>query len=77
MKYLLLFALLGVVWWSWKKRRDVPPAVRPGGDVQAENMLVCAYCGVHLPESDALHDGPAAYCNQAHLNAARSRQAHD
>jgi uncharacterized protein len=73
MKYLLLFALLAVVWWMWKKRSALPPA--DGGarrDRAPEKMVVCAHCGVHLPESDSISDGEAIYCNAAHRDAARA-----
>ena len=73
MKYLLLFAVLAVVWWVWKKRQqqsDRPPAPRP--DPKVENMLVCAHCGVHFPEGDGVLDGGEAYCCAAHRSAARS-----
>jgi len=29
-------------------------------------MVACARCGVHLPESDALHEGKHHYCCAAH-----------
>jgi len=70
MKYLLLFAFLGVVWWVWKKRQDIPPPLRDRKDLPPENMVVCAHCGVHLPESDAVRDGDHAYCSPAHRLAA-------
>ena len=73
MKYLLLLALIGVIWWMWKKRSALPQA---DGDVrrdrEPEKMVVCAHCGVHLPESDSLTDGQAIYCNAAHRDAARA-----
>lgn len=72
MKYLLLFALLAVVWWVWKKRQQHSerPAARP--ERKAETMLVCAYCGVHFPEGDGVQDEGEAYCCAAHRSAARS-----
>jgi uncharacterized protein len=73
MKYLLLFAFLGVVWWIWSKRnasvgsdpsaRRVPPA---------EKMVTCVHCGVHLPESEGVADGGRIYCSEAHRAAAKS-----
>lgn len=72
MKYLLLFAFLGVIWWVWKKRQDIPPISRSAQASPVENMVICAYCGVHLPESDAVRDGASAYCSSAHLQAACS-----
>ncbi|HXE37080.1 MAG TPA: PP0621 family protein [Azonexus sp.] len=70
MKYLLLFALLGVIWWVWKKRSEqFPPDSSAPRDPAPEKMVTCAHCGVHLPESDALLDGGRAYCNVAHRDA--------
>lgn len=76
MKYFLLFAFIGIVWWIWRKRRDAAderPTAKPA--TVPENMVTCAHCGVHLPESDALRDGSNFYCNTAHRDAARSRGA--
>jgi len=70
LKYLLLLALAAALWWHWRKGRDaaVPPPEAPR---PVERMVRCAHCGVHLPESDALADGGAHYCNAAHRDAAR------
>lgn len=71
MKYLLLLALLGVVWWVWKKRTAVPPpAARP--DPRPEKMVVCAQCGLLLPESDSIAVGDVHYCSEAHRQAAET-----
>jgi len=70
MKYLLLLAFLGIVWWVWKKRNVEPlppPAMRP--DPPAEKMVVCAHCGLLLPESDSLAVGADFYCCEAHRQA--------
>lgn len=70
MKYLLLLAFLGVLWWVWKKRSvepPQPPARRP--DPQAEKMVSCAHCGLLLPESDSLAAGDDFYCCEAHRQA--------
>lgn len=70
MKYLLLFALLGVIWWMWKNRSEhLPPDSPAPRDPAPEKMVTCAHCGVHLPESDALLEGERAYCNVAHRDA--------
>lgn len=71
MKYLLILVLLVVVWSVLKKRRGAPPrdaASRP--DPAPEKMLVCAHCGVHMPESDALVGAGKVYCCEAHRSAA-------
>lgn len=70
MKYLFLFALLGVVWWMWKKRNEhLPPDISAPRDPAPEKMVTCAHCGVHLPESDAIREGGRAYCTRAHRDA--------
>lgn len=71
MKFLLLVALLGVLWWVWKKRAAVPPPVsRP--EPQAEKMVACAHCGLLLPESDSIAAGALHYCSEAHRQAAEA-----
>jgi uncharacterized protein len=71
MKYLLLVAVLYVLWRGWKLRRDdslkPPPTARP-----VERMVLCAHCAVHLPEGDALSDGGNYYCCEAHRLAGAS-----
>lgn len=29
-------------------------------------MVACAHCGVHIPESEAVHDGDSHYCSEEH-----------
>jgi uncharacterized protein len=40
-----------------------PPARPPSS---AETMVQCAYCGLHLPESDSLRVNHQHYCCEAH-----------
>lgn len=48
-------------------RRDKPPrSTRRGG---AEDMVICAHCGVHLPRSEALAARSLHYCSAAHRDA--------
>ena len=77
MKYLLLIAFVAIVWWVWKKRsvqrgQQVPPAPR-----DPEAMVVCALCGVHLPESDSVSENGAHFCSDAHRCAAKAPAGHD
>lgn len=71
MKYLLLFAFLFVIWWAWKKRAGAEVQKGARRSPAPEKMLVCAHCGVHLPESEAVSDGSRNYCCDAHRQAAR------
>jgi uncharacterized protein len=72
MKYLLLFGLIALVWWVFKKR---PPSVKKSSakpPQNAEKMVPCAYCGVNLPVSDSIADGDSFYCTEAHRLAAQA-----
>jgi len=35
----------------------------------AEDMVPCAYCGVHLPAKNALRKDGAFYCSKEHANS--------
>jgi len=77
MKYLLLFAVIAVVWLLWKKHsapsgKAVPPTPR-----DPERMVVCAHCGVHLPVSDSVSEQGRHFCSDAHRLAAKSPAGHD
>ena len=68
-KYLLLFAILGLLYWSWRKRRNqVPDRDSPVAKVP-DRMVCCDQCGVYLPESDSVRLGDAYFCNAAHRDA--------
>jgi uncharacterized protein len=44
---------------SSTKSSDPPEAIQ-------EDMVQCAYCGVHLPKSDSFFVNNHYYCNKAH-----------
>lgn len=68
MKYLLLFGLLAIVWWQWRKRQAEPPPAPPPRP--AERMVACAQCGVHLPLSESVSDGRRHFCCEEHRQVA-------
>ena len=37
-------------------------------------MVVCAHCGVHLPESDSISVQGKFYCSEAHRHAGKVSQ---
>jgi len=47
-------------------RRKPPPT-----PATLDNMIACDHCGVHIPESEALHDGKQRYCCEEHRTAAK------
>ncbi|WP_418287992.1 PP0621 family protein [Melaminivora suipulveris] len=70
MKYLVLAAVIAVVWALWRSgQRRPPPAAPRAGKRQPdapEAMVRCARCGVHLPQSQALLEDGRSYCCDAH-----------
>lgn len=71
MARLLLLVVLGVVVFLLVRalRRAGSPKPMPGAskrDNPGATMIACAHCGVHIPESEALHDRGQTYCCAAH-----------
>jgi uncharacterized protein len=49
-------------------KQEPPRAAKSVDSVQ------CSYCGLHLPRSEAIHQGEDFFCNREHQQAARKRQ---
>ena len=79
MKVLLLVLLvIGLIFW-WRaasRRRRKDPATGPGHPretpSQAQDMVACGHCGVHLPRLEALEGARGLYCSAHHRQAAES-----
>lgn len=72
MKYLLLIAFIAVIWWVLKNRSE-RQARHPEPQVpEPEMMVVCAHCGVHLPQSDSIVENDVHFCSEAHRRAAKA-----
>ena len=75
MKYLLVLLVVGFGLWSLvtrlrgggglKRRSSADPAKSTQPDA-AVAMVQCAHCGLHLPSTDAVHEGSRLYCSDAH-----------
>jgi len=68
LKFLLLLAILFAVYWffkSYKRKRSRGPQT-PHAHGDAEDMVRCAQCGVHLPRSESLTSGQVFYCSAEH-----------
>ena len=78
MKYLLVMALVLVVFWVWRsKRNDEQRESRPpnagkttGSPRIATEVVACRVCQVHLPRSEALPGPGGLYCSAAHRQQA-------
>ncbi|KON81968.1 PP0621 family protein [Azoarcus sp. PA01] len=74
MRNLLIFILvLVVIWWvrrALSKPRDGDPRAggsrRGGPKNPPEPMLACDQCGVHVPESEGVHDDDGFFCCEEH-----------
>lgn len=80
-RVLIIAALVGLVaWWvmNWLRARDAADDAdqaeqgarrrrrKPKARL-AQPMVVCAHCGVHLPQADALADGAGRlFCGDEH-----------
>ncbi|NJD26379.1 MAG: hypothetical protein FIB06_13355 [Betaproteobacteria bacterium] len=72
MKYLILLAVVAVIWWVWSKRARGPRAAShaPTREKEVERIVACAHCGVHIPESESIGDDSGVrYCCAAHRDA--------
>ncbi len=78
MKYLVLIAVLVVVYLLWRsqqRRRDLgasrpaaPPAASPG---LPQDMVKCPVCALHLPRNEALADPHGRlFCSPEHRASA-------
>jgi uncharacterized protein len=71
---ILLAVVLGVFWWLRSRaeaRHDEAARTSRAGsasrDGNAEAMVQCAHCGVHLPRSEAIAWRGLHYCRRSHL----------
>lgn len=64
MRKLLILGLLGLIFYFFlQNRRKVRENSSPP---EAQKMVSCAQCGVHLPESESLPSGGRNYCCEEH-----------
>jgi uncharacterized protein len=70
-KVLIITAAVALLLWllfGRAPRKSKPPGGAKLGD--AEEMVICAHCGVHLPRSEALAARSLHYCSPAHRDEA-------
>ena len=74
-RLLLLVVIFAVIYWLFKSyrrqmRKDQSSGEMPG---QAEDMVRCVHCGVHLPKRESIVVGGEYYCSEAHRRARRDK----
>lgn len=79
MKYLLLIALLALVFFMLGVKRARPPEVKkspkPPVELPPQDMVSCAQCGLHLPQGEALPGRGGVFCCTAHRQAFEAGKA--
>ena len=73
-RLLILLLIVGVgAWWIYHRvtllraRNATDRPARPDhARTQAQEMVSCAHCGVHLPRAEAVHEAQLHYCGDAH-----------
>ena len=78
MKYLLVIVLALGVFWLWRIGRQRPdrttpprgPASQAPAPQETTEVVACAWCKVHLPQSEALIGQGGFYCSEAHRREA-------
>ena len=66
MSKLFVFALLAFIAYLVFRGMGRPKGGSTRGPRPAEKMVLCARCGVHLPEGESLKSGEHCYCCEAH-----------
>lgn len=61
----LLLVVAVLLWWLLGRTRARGPAASTK-TAEPVTFAVCAHCGVHVPKQEAIIDGDAAYCSDAH-----------
>jgi len=66
-KYVVVLLVVVVfVWLMLGARGRSKPKRGKAPEGQAQSMIECDHCGVHLPRSDAVLDRTGSYCSEAH-----------
>ena len=73
MKYLFWAIVIAFVWWAWRRARSTSTQRPPAAPPQAQEMVTCAHCGIHLPHTEAVAGSRGQYCSAAHRSAAGDR----
>ena len=70
---LLAIWIVSVLWRSARRKATASPA-KPSLE---HNVVACAYCDLHVPESEAYRADDRYYCSREHLMAARDTRRGD
>jgi uncharacterized protein len=64
---LLILAIVLAYWFFWgRKRTAARNDTRPNEAPAPERMVICAYCGLHVPEGECIAAAGRHYCSDEH-----------
>jgi uncharacterized protein len=67
MRFLIVFALFGIVWWLLRRIAVARLSQRrQWASREPEQMVTCAHCGVNQPVSESVLVDGRYYCCQEH-----------
>lgn len=72
MKVLIVLLAIFLLFWAarlLRRSRRVPQRQSPRREA---DMVQCAYCGLHIPETEAIAQDGRHYCCQAHRQVERT-----
>ena len=64
-RLLFLTAVIVIIYWLLKSYRKHLPK-EDTTSMQAEDMVLCVHCGVHLPKRESIQVGDKFYCSEEH-----------
>lgn len=64
-RLLFILIIVALVYWLLTSSRRAPPR-RDEPPARPQDMVSCAYCGVHLPKSESILKEGKYYCCTAH-----------
>jgi len=68
---LIRLVILGlVIWLLWRMVKNFQARQnskkKTGGNIEHRNMVLCQFCSVHVPESEATRHGQKWFCSEGH-----------
>ena len=70
----ILLVILGVIWYWRSQKAKRPPTAPPDAPRKADSVAMgaCAYCKLHVPDSELVQGQRGAYCSAEHLRLAEN-----
>ena len=67
-RLLFLLVALVAIWliirFYWKTANKIEKQQQPR--IKTDSVVACDYCGLHIPEKEAIRSGDHFYCSQEH-----------